>query len=139
MIVKAMKEKVKSSKNLSKNQLLVLDSLKQARQPLGAYSLLDKLREKGLKAPLQVYRTLDQLEKIGLIHRIETLNAWTLCCEEKHECTPIFAICDDCGTVTEHLDKTLFDNIVALPVSGGFMPNRTVVEIHGKCENCGTT
>ena len=138
MIVKAMKEKVKSSKNLSKNQLLVMDSLKQARQPLGAYSLLDKLREKGLKAPLQVYRTLDQLEKIGLIHRIETLNAWTLCCEEKHECTPIFAICDDCGTVTEHLDKTLFDNIVALPVSGGFMPNRTVVEIHGKCENCGT-
>ena len=134
-----MKEKVKSSKNLSKNQLLVMDSLKQARQPLGAYSLLDKLREKGLKAPLQVYRTLDQLEKIGLIHRIETLNAWTLCCEEKHECTPIFAICDDCGTVTEHLDKTLFDNIVALPVSGGFIPNRTVVEIHGKCENCGTT
>ena len=134
-----MKEKAKSSKNLSKNQLLVLDSLKQARQPLGAYSLLDKLREKGLKAPLQVYRTLDQLEKIGLVHRIETLNAWTLCCEEKHECTPIFAICDDCGTVTEHLDKTLFDNIVALPVSGGFMPNRTVVEIHGKCENCGTT
>ena len=138
MIVKAMKEKVKSSKNLSKNQLLVMDSLKQAKQPLGAYSLLDKLREKGLKAPLQVYRTLDQLEKIGLVHRIETLNAWTLCCEEKHECTPIFAICDDCGTVTEHLDKTLFDNIVALPVSGGFMPNRTVVEIHGKCENCGT-
>ena len=134
-----MKEKVKSSKNLSKNQLLVMDSLKQARQPLGAYSLLDKLREKGLKAPLQVYRTLDQLEKIGLVHRIETLNAWTLCCEEKHECTPIFAICDDCGTVTEHLDKTLFDNIVALPVSGGFMPDRTVVEIHGKCENCGTT
>ena len=134
-----MKEKVKSSKDLSKNQLLVMDSLKQARQPLGAYSLLDKLREKGLKAPLQVYRTLDQLEKIGLVHRIETLNAWTLCCEEKHECTPIFAICDDCGTVTEHLDKTLFDNIVALPVSGGFMPNRTVVEIHGKCENCGTT
>ena len=133
-----MKEKVKSSKNLSKNQLLVMDSLKQARQPLGAYSLLDKLREKGLKAPLQVYRTLDQLEKIGLIHRIETLNAWTLCCEEKHECTPIFAICDDCGPVTEHLDKTLFDNIVALPVSGGFIPNRTVVEIHGKCENCGT-
>ena len=134
-----MKEKVKSSKNLSKNQLLVMDSLKQARQPLGAYSLLDKLREKGLKAPLQVYRTLDQLEKMGLVHRIETLNAWTLCCEEKHECTPIFAICDDCGTVTEHLDKTLFDNIVALPVSGGFIPNRTVVEIHGKCENCGTT
>ena len=134
-----MKEKAKSSKNLSKNQLLVMDSLKQAKQPLGAYSLLDKLREKGLKAPLQVYRTLDQLEKIGLVHRIETLNAWTLCCEEKHECTPIFAICDDCGTVTEHLDKTLFDNIVALPVSGGFMPNRTVVEIHGKCENCGTT
>ena len=65
-----MKEKVKSSKNLSKNQLLVMDSLKQARQPLGAYSLLDKLREKGLKAPLQVYRTLDHLD---IRHQLEVL------------------------------------------------------------------
>ena len=129
-------EKFKSIKNLTKNQSLVIDSLKQARQPLGAYSLLDELREKGLKAPLQVYRALEQLERMGLVHRIETLNAWTLCCEEKHECTPIFAICDECGTVTEHLDKTLFDNIVALPVGGGFIPKHTIVEIHGKCVNC---
>ena len=50
-----MNEEVKSSKNLSKNQLLVMDSLKQAGQPLGGCSLLDKLQEKGLKAPLQVY------------------------------------------------------------------------------------
>jgi Fur family zinc uptake transcriptional regulator len=133
-----MKKKVKSSKNLSKNQLLVMDSLKHARQPLGAYSLLDKLREKGLKAPLQVYRTLDQLEQMGIVHRIESLNAWTLCCAENHEGTPIFAICDDCGNVTEHLDNKLFDNIVALPVNGGFVPDRTVIEIHGKCHNCGT-
>ena len=133
-----MKKKFKSIKNLTRNQLLVMDSLKQAGQPLGAYSLLDNLRETGLKAPLQVYRTLEQLEKMGLVHRVETLNAWTLCCEEKHECPPIFAICDDCGTVTEHLDKTLFNNIVSLPVGGGFVPDRTVLEIHGKCENCST-
>tara|TARA_B100001093_G_scaffold329485_1_gene314494 strand:- start:30 stop:434 length:405 start_codon:yes stop_codon:yes gene_type:complete len=132
-----MNEEVKSSKNLSKNQLLVMDSLKQAGQPLGGCSLLDKLQEKGLKTPLQVYRIFDQLNEMGLVHSIETLNTQILCCVEKHEATPIFAICNDCGTGTEHLDEMLFDNIVALPVSDGFMPDRNVVEIHGKCNNCG--
>ena len=114
-----------------------MDSLKQAGQLLEAYSLLDKLREKGLKAALQVQRALGQLKKMGLVHSIETLNAWILCCVEKYEATPIFSICNDCGTVTENLDEMLFDNIVALPVSDGFMPDRNVVEIHGKCNNCG--
>ena len=114
-----------------------MDSLKQAGQPLGGCSLLDKLQEKGLKAPLQVYWIFDQLNKMGLVHSIGTLNTQILCCVEKHEATPIFAICNDCGTVTEHLDEMLFDNIVALPVSDGFMPDRNVVEIHGKCNNCG--
>ena len=54
---------------------------------------------------------------MGLVHSIETLNTQILCCVEKHEATPIFAICNDCGTGTEHLDEMLFDNIVALPVT----------------------
>ena len=70
---------------LTKNQSLVLDALTNAHQALGAYALLDLLREKGFKAPLQIYRPLEQLVDLGLVHRLESLNAWTVCCTNKHE------------------------------------------------------
>ncbi|MGB2321810.1 MAG: Fur family transcriptional regulator, partial [Candidatus Puniceispirillaceae bacterium] len=73
---------------LTRNQTLVLEALASAGQPLGAYSLLDLLRDQGFKAPLQVYRALDQLISEGLVHRLESLNAWTACCEDQHSYTP---------------------------------------------------
>ncbi|MDC3286092.1 transcriptional repressor [Alphaproteobacteria bacterium] len=121
---------------LTKNQSLVMDALTKASQPLGAYALLDTLREKGFKAPLQVYRPLEQLVEQGLVHRLESLNAWTVCCTAKHEGTPIFAICDDCGSVSEHLDEEITDNITSLSGTGGFVPKRSIVEIYGQCNNC---
>ena len=68
----------KNFDSLTKNQTLVLDCLKQAQQPLGAYTLLNNLQGKGVKAPLQVYRALTQLAEKGLVHKIESLNSWTL-------------------------------------------------------------
>ena len=123
-------------RKLTKNQSLVLNALASAKQPLGAYSLLDTLRDKGLKAPLQVYRTLDQLAALGLVHRLESLNAWTICCQNQHEGTPIFAICNDCGMVAEHLDATVADTLTTLPARSGFVPHRSVIEIYGQCNAC---
>lgn len=121
---------------LTKKQSQLLDVLADAKQPLGAYSLLDALREHGFSAPLQVYRTLDQLAARGLVHRLESLNAWTLCCADHHQDTPIFAICNDCGMVTEHLDETVAKTISALPLKNGFVPNRSIIEIYGQCNDC---
>ena len=121
---------------LTKNQSLVLDALTNSHQALGAYALLDLLREKGFKPPLQIYRPLEQLVDLGLVHRLESLNAWTVCCTNKHEGTPIFAICDDCGLVTEHLDEKISDDIIALPGNRGFVPSRPIVEIYGHCNDC---
>ena len=134
---KTMKKVNEHHPKLTAKQDLVLAALANADQPLGAYALLDQLRDYGFKAPPQIYRTLDQLAEMKLVHRLESLNAWTTCCAEKHECsTPIFAICNDCGHVTEHLDETLSENIAALPVSNGFIPDRSVIEIYGQCNNC---
>lgn len=122
---------------LTKKQMMVLDALASANQPLGAYALLDGLCNKEFKAPPQVYRTLEQLVDLKLVHRLESLNAWTLCCDHHHDAeTPIFAICNDCGNVTEHLDQTLTNQITALPLKNGFTPNRSVIEIYGQCDDC---
>ena len=131
-----MSMKKEQGRTLTKNQALVLGALSAASQPLGAYALLEQLRDQGFKAPLQVYRALDQLIELKLVHRLESLNAWTVCCGDHHRDTPVFAICDDCGSVTEHFDKELSSGITSLSQRSGFVPDRSIIEIHGQCDKC---
>ena len=126
-----------SKTSLTKNQALVLKVLSNASQPLGAYAILDKLRSHGFKAPLTVYRALEQLAGQGLVHKIESLNSWTTCCGEHQANPPVFEICNDCGNVTEHFDEELLKNLNSMSERSGFMPDRSIIEIHGRCDDCG--
>ena len=134
-----MKNTLRSKQMLTKNQSLVLEALRKAKHPVGAYELLDQLREHGLRAPLQIYRTLDQLIELKIVHRLESLNAWTLCCDAEHDSTPVFAICNDCGIVKEYFDETLSSNIANISKQSGFVADRSIIEIHGRCDQCGPT
>lgn len=134
-----MKNTLRSKQVLTKNQSLVLEALRKAKHPVGAYELLDQLREHGLKAPLQIYRTLDQLIELKIVHRLESLNAWTLCCDAEHDSTPVFAICNDCGIVKEYFDETLSSNIANISKQSGFVADRSIIEIHGRCDQCEPT
>ena len=126
----------KQQLKLSKNQALVYEALNQADQPVGAYDLLDKLKEHGLKAPLQIYRALDRLIDLKVVHRLESLNAWTTCCDANHKSAPVFVICDDCGNVTEHIDPSLNLSLENISKKTGFVPERPIIEIHGRCGDC---
>ena len=134
--MKRKNEDVKTK--LTKNQALVLKVLSNASQPLGAYAILDKLRSHGFKAPLTVYRALDQLAGQGLVHKIESLNSWTTCCGEHQANPPVFEICNDCGNVTEQFDRELVKSLNRMSERSGFIPGRSIIEIHGRCDDCGT-
>ena len=134
-----MKNKLRPEQVLTRNQSLVFEALRKAKNPVGAYELLDQLREHGLKAPLQIYRTLDQLIELKIVHRLESLNAWTLCCDAEHDSTPVFAICNDCGIVKEYFDETLSSNIANISKQSGFVADRSIIEIHGRCDQCEPT
>ena len=82
----------------------VLRYLQQQDRPISAYDILEGLRFDGVTASTTVYRALEKLLNAGRIHKVESLNAWTVCCGEHDQQVPVFAICDDCGTVTEHID-----------------------------------
>jgi len=123
---------------LTKNQALVLKILTKASQPLGAYAILDKLRSHGFNAPLTVYRALEQLAGQGLVHKIESLNSWTTCCGDHHANSPVFEICNDCGVVTEQFDRELVKSLNSMSERSGFIPDRSIIEIHGRCDDCGT-
>ncbi|TVQ53610.1 MAG: transcriptional repressor [Rhodobacteraceae bacterium] len=114
----------------------VLAFLRQAARPLSAYQILEGLRPDGVAAPVTVYRALDRLRAAGRVHRIESLNAWTPCCDPDHAETPVFAICEVCGAVSEHLDARLARDVADLARRTGFAPARSVIEIRGRCGAC---
>lgn len=124
---------------LTRNQSLVFKALHSADGPLGAYTILDRLRDKGFRAPLQVYRALDKLQEFGLVHRLESMNAFVVCAHpECHaHATIAFAICEKCGKVAEFADAEVEERLGTWVKVNSFKPSRTIIEIRGMCENCG--
>lgn len=114
----------------------VLAHLRLKERPQSAYQILEDLRHEGVTAATTVYRALTQLQEAGSVHRIESLNAWTVCADPSHAAAPVFEICTDCGAVTEHHDVSVACDIAKLSDRSGFTPERSVLEIHGRCGDC---
>ena len=125
-------------RELPRNQSLVLGALTPAEGPLSAYTILDRLRDEGFRAPLQVYRALDKLLASGLVHRLESLNAFIACAHpDCHSRGMIaFAICGDCGQVDEFTDDAIRERLGAWSLANGFQTERTIIEIRGHCAAC---
>ena len=102
-----------------------------------AYDLLDRLKpEKGSPKPPTVYRALDFLSDLGLVHRVEALNAYIACdpldCKDGHPGhVAEFFICECCESVQERHTET---ERVAAPE--GFTVGRSVIEHYGICTHC---
>jgi Fur family zinc uptake transcriptional regulator len=63
----------------------VLQALLSSHRPLGAYEVIDELAKSMPRpAPITVYRALDFLMENGLVHRIESRNAF-LACAHHHD------------------------------------------------------
>ena len=114
----------------------ILNFMKRKKVPLSAYEILDGLATEGITAPTTVYRALNKLVNDKLIHKIESLNTWTLCCGSHQNNMPIFEICKNCGNVTEHLDSNLTKTIRKLSERSGFSADNSIFEIHGQCGDC---
>ena len=124
--------------DLTRNQTLVLDTLAKADGPLSAYTILDRLRGDGFRAPLQVYRALEKLLGLGLVHRLESLNAFVACAHPHCHAHGLiaFAICEDCGQVDEFSDAVVRERLGAWSAENGFKAEKTTIEIRGHCANC---
>ncbi|MGG7518665.1 Fur family transcriptional regulator [Allorhizobium undicola] len=129
-----------STQQLTRNQTLVYQALEKAEGPLSAYSILDKLRDHGFRAPLQVYRALEKLLEFGLVHRLESLNAFVACAHPQHDCcnhgTVAFAICERCGHVREFHDHSIDHRLEDWAKAQGFKAEKTTIEIRGLCAQC---
>jgi len=110
----------------------VLEILQTSEQPMSAYEILGKLRDKNPKiAPPTIYRTLSDLVERGRAHRLESLNAYIACKTDKHDESAVITICDDCGVVSEHIDTGVLEALSAVIANSGFAPSRHVIELQG--------
>ena len=115
----------------------VLEFLLQDHRALGAYTILDKLRENGFGSqPPIAYRALDFLVVNGLVHKIERLNAFIACAHANHSHTPVFMICRLCDAVAEALSSTARGALLDAARSTGFRIEQTVIEAEGICPSC---
>jgi len=116
----------------------VLELILEAREPIGAYALLDRLKGRsGHGKPPTVYRALDFLLAQGLIHRVERLNAFVGCHEEVDHPHPVqFLICSGCGLVTEFEDAAVGGAVASAAAGYGFTVKRSIIEVEGVCSRC---
>ncbi|MDC9719170.1 MAG: Fur family transcriptional regulator [Gammaproteobacteria bacterium] len=115
----------------------VLELIWQSHKPIGAYELLASLAKEGFNsAPPTVYRALDFLSEQGLLHKLESINAYVGCCNPDTPHQGHFLLCQVCHQAQE-LDSQYIT--LALKVSAdqhGFEMHHHTIEVVGTCQEC---
>lgn len=115
----------------------VLELVWESHRAVKAYDLLERIRPSEPAAkPATVYRALDFLIGQGLIHRVESLNAFVgcNCSERQHEL--LLLICAQCQEVEERPALAVMEAVAEEIRQAGFLVQRKAIEIHGLCAQC---
>lgn len=114
-----------------------LGLLLQAHRAVGAYEMLDRLRDAGFGSqPPVAYRALEFLVANGFAHKIERLNAFIACAHPGASHSPAFMICRICQSVAEAQSSPALGALGEAARATGFTIERTVVEATGICPGC---
>lgn len=115
----------------------VLELIWTRHAPIGAYDILGQLSKEGRQdAPPTVYRALSFLMGAGLIHRIDTLNAYLGCETPKQLHAAQFLVCRSCRAVTELGDPAIARLLAERVKAAGFTADAHDLEIKGLCDAC---
>ena len=115
----------------------VLELVCRADQPVGAYQLLDELREQGRSAaPPTVYRALDFLLEQGLVHRLATNNTYLACAHPHKPHAAVFLVCSQCGHTQEVHTQGVIDEVRQQAEKFSFKVTHASVEVAGLCHAC---
>jgi Fur family zinc uptake transcriptional regulator len=105
----------------------VLEALLASHRPLGAYEIIEHLSGHGRLAPITVYRALDFLRDHGLVHRIESRNAFVACVHNHAGDNDliVFLICERCGAVGEAPGGNVAETLKVSSRAADFAPKKS--------------
>jgi len=124
-----------AGERMTSSRLRTYELILEANAPVKAYDVIDRFHPDGAAKPPTVYRALSFLEQMGLIHRIESLNAFVACETRNEKHTAGFLLCDCCGQSVE----IAIPNVSDIQVSAGkagFSLNHITLEARGLCAAC---
>lgn len=119
----------------------VLEEIAGSHHSIGAYDVLEKLAAKGTRlAPISVYRAIDALIEAGVVHRLESRNAYFACHGTHGDggtgAHHLVLVCERCATVAEIEHGEVMSALDAAARGAGFEPRVRVVEVAGLCAHC---
>jgi Fur family transcriptional regulator, zinc uptake regulator len=133
-------EKAFEAKGIKLTQLRrkVLKEIAASHHALGAYDIVDSLaRKDDPLAPISVYRAIDTLLEAGVVHRLESRNAFFACHAPHGEASrQVILACETCALVAEIDGAAIFDALAKAAIGAQFQARRQVVEMTGLCRHC---
>lgn len=125
------------SLRLTETRRRVLELVWLSHAPMKAYEILEELQKKNPRtAPPTVYRAIEFLIDAGLVHRIQSLNAYVGCGKPDNEHNGQFLICNQCGVVAEIDDPQITRLLAREAEQLDFKVELQTVEIRGLCPQC---
>jgi Fur family zinc uptake transcriptional regulator len=119
----------------------VFSEIARSHDALGAYDILGRLagRGDGKLAPISVYRAIDALLEAGVVHRVESRNAFFAC----HRAHPagahvVVLVCETCSQVAETDGSAIHAALERAAIAASFAARRSVIEVQGLCAACAT-
>lgn len=115
----------------------VLREIWRGHTAVKAYDILERLGGETRSAkPPTVYRALHFLLEHGLVHRLESLNAFVGCLEPAEAHHSQFLICEACGLVREMRHAPVARALEQGAAREGFLATHSTVEMLGRCRDC---
>jgi Fur family zinc uptake transcriptional regulator len=113
----------------------VLEVLLASGAAMKAYDIIGAYYGAGRPvAPTTVYRTLEFLERMGFVHRLESINAFIACRIGERGHAAGFLICERCGEVYEFEADLAAEQTAA--AAEEFKVERVTLECRGICRSC---
>jgi Fur family transcriptional regulator, zinc uptake regulator len=126
-----------SGTRLTELRRRVLREVWRGHDAVKAYDILDRLGDaEHVAKPPTVYRALQFLLEQGLVHRLESLNAFVGCAEPRRSHEGQFLICRRCGRVRELHLPGVGATVRRAAQRAGFAVERQMVEVLGTCRQC---
>lgn len=137
LLDKAYKYCVEQGHRFTEPRERVLKILIDAKAPLGAYDILQKLAtEMDNPKPPTVYRAIQFWHQEGFIHCIDSLKSYVACLHGHHVGQAQFLICNQCSFVKELELAVDFSSVSKAANAIQFSIINCTMEVKGLCVDC---
>ena len=107
-----MEKKMKRKKSLTPSRLVLIETLSTYDKPVTAYQLQKDINLKGNNLNIAtVYRVVEFWMRMGLVHKISSINKFFMCFRPKEKHIHMLNYCTSCEDVFETCNESMGINI----------------------------